>query len=128
MPAAPEVLNVNRGERCIEVRRAFDAEQLTHAKRDVCVPSEIRVELQDVARNGGHHDRVAIVGVRLGNVADKGEEPVANEQLQHKTTQDEPKSRFHLVDVNCSPRNLAHLDEKRLRSLNWSADDLRKKG
>ena len=96
MPTAPIVLNVNRCERRIEIRRTFDAEELADAKRNVCVSGEIRIELQDVAGDGRHDDRLSIVGVRLTDGADEGEEAVANEQLHHEAAQDEPKSRFDL--------------------------------
>src|SRR6185312_9533029 len=111
-----------------EVGRALDAEQPAHAKRDVRIAGEVGIKLHEIEGDSREHDRPGKVGVRLVDELDEGGEAVADQKLQHKPTQYQPKSRLDLAGVELPPHDVAHLGEERRRPLNGAADDLRKEG
>lgn len=52
MPPPPEILDVSRDQRVVEVFLYLDPEERRQANRDVAVAREIRVEVEIVAGSG----------------------------------------------------------------------------
>src|SRR5579871_3515752 len=61
VPAAPEFLNVDGGERGVEIGRTLDAKQLSDAESYVRVAVKVGKKLQQIPRRRHQHNAVRIV-------------------------------------------------------------------
>ena len=93
MPAVPEVLEVSRGVRGVEVLREAIPEEVRAAERDVRVAREVRVDLERVRVDGHQHlDRRKPLGVVEHALHEVLREEVPDDDLLREARRDEPEA------------------------------------